>query len=122
MILTIEKPETEARLIHFATSWGLSPDEAAEELIVLGMEQKVKKVEDARARMRALALEQAVATKALFDQWRAEEATDDPEELKRRDQEMLELRLAMNANRRETGERIPFPELETEATEREDAA
>lgn len=72
-------------------------------------------IDTARARTRALALEQAAATKALFAQWQAEDATDDPEELKRRDAEMLELQHAMNENRKATGERIPFPELETRA-------
>jgi hypothetical protein len=33
MSLTIEKPETEARLIRFATSRGLSPLEAIDELL-----------------------------------------------------------------------------------------
>jgi hypothetical protein len=33
MTLTIEKPETEARLIRFATSRGISPLEALDELL-----------------------------------------------------------------------------------------
>lgn len=33
MILTIEKPETEARFIRFATLRGLTPDEALDELL-----------------------------------------------------------------------------------------
>lgn len=110
-------PETEAKLIRFATSRGLAPDMALDELLDLSIEQKA---EDARVRNRAIALEQAAATKVLFDQWSLEDATDDPEELKRRDQEALELQLALNANRRETGERVPFPELE-ETVEREEA-
>ena len=66
----------------------------------------------ARARNRAIALSQAEKLKALFDQWDKEDATTDPEELKRRDAEMLELQHALNANRKATGERLPFPELE----------
>jgi hypothetical protein len=62
--------------------------------------------------IQALALEQATATKALFAQWDKEDATDDPEELKRRDTEMLELQHALNDNRKATEERLPFPELE----------
>lgn len=69
----------------------------------------------ARAQSRAIALQQAAADKALFNQWREEDATDDPEELKHRDQETLQLQLALNANRRETGERVPFPELDENA-------
>lgn len=70
-------------------------------------------IDTARARTRALALEQAAATKALFAQWQAEDATDDPEELKRRDADMRELQQGLNENRKVTGERLPFPELET---------
>lgn len=66
----------------------------------------------ARARYRAIALTQADKLSALFSQWTAEDATDDPEELKRRDAEMLELQHALNENRKVTGERLPFPELE----------
>lgn len=107
MTLTIKKPETEARLIRFATARGISTDEAAEELITLGVDQS-------RTQNRVIALEQAEKLKALFSQWQVEDATDDPEELARRDQEALELQLALNANRKATGERIPYPELEPE--------
>lgn len=69
----------------------------------------------ARAHSRAIALQQAAADKVLFNQWREEDATDDSEELNRRDQETLQLQLALNANRRETGERVPFPELDENA-------
>ena len=66
------------------------------------------------ARFRELAKVQHAHTKALFAQWAEEDATDDPEELKRRDEEHLELKLALNANRKATGERLPYPELEEE--------
>ncbi|WP_309709883.1 hypothetical protein [Armatimonas sp.] len=80
-------------------------------------------IDTARARTRALALEQAAATKALFSQWATEDATDDPEELQRRTQEHLELQHAMNENRKATGERLPFPELEVRTSaELENAA
>lgn len=105
-------PETEAKLIRFATSRGLAPEEALDEIVVAGIELKA---EDARARNRAIALKQAEEDRALLEQWKTEEATDDPEELKRRDQDMLELQLALNANRKATGERVPFPELEPAA-------
>nr|WP_309696817.1 hypothetical protein [Armatimonas sp.] len=68
--------------------------------------------EDARERQRAFALKQAEADKALFALWDEEDATDDEDELRRRDEEDLELRRALNNNRKATGERIPYPELE----------
>lgn len=68
--------------------------------------------ETSLARLRAVALEQAAAMQALFAQWATEDAIDDPEELKRRDKEHLELQRGLNANRRATGERLPFPELQ----------
>lgn len=58
---------------------------------------------------------QAGKLSALFSQWDKEDATEDPEELKRRDAEMLELQHALNENRKATGGRLPFPEMEKAA-------
>ena len=43
-------------------------------------------------------------TLALFAQWRAEDVTDDPEELARRDAELEEFKANINANRAACGE------------------
>jgi hypothetical protein len=45
----------------------------------------------------------------LLAQWAAEDATDDPEELARRDAEWDELKANLNANRAAIGERLLFP-------------
>jgi len=45
----------------------------------------------------------------LFAQWREEDATDDPEELARRDAQLDELKANLNANRAATGGRLLFP-------------
>ena len=43
--------------------------------------------------------DRAKALQSLFDQWAAEDATDDPQELARREAEWGELRRALNENR-----------------------
>jgi hypothetical protein len=48
-------------------------------------------------------------TLALLAQWRAEDTTDDPEELARRDAELVEFKANLNANRAATGEEPLFP-------------
>ena len=94
--------------------WEVYPSKVAHAVERFAQDQDQDSMIDAaRARTRALALEQAAATKALFAQWQVEDATGDPEELKRRDTEMLELQHALNENRKATGERLPFPDLET---------
>ena len=45
----------------------------------------------------------------LFAQWQAEDATDDPEELARRDRELEELKANLNANRAACGDEPLFP-------------
>ena len=45
----------------------------------------------------------------LLDEWDIEDATDDPQELARREQEWETLKQNLNANRCATGERLLFP-------------
>ena len=68
-----------------------------------------------RERFQALARNQAEAEAALFAKWAEEDATDDPDELRRRDEETRELRRSMNETRKRNGERLHFPELENAA-------
>ena len=49
------------------------------------------------------------ATLALLAKWAKEDATDDPEELRRAEEELEEFKRSLNANRAATGERLPFP-------------
>ena len=49
------------------------------------------------------------ATLELFAKWRAEDATDDPEELRAAEEELAEFKKAMNENRAATGARLLFP-------------
>ena len=46
---------------------------------------------------------------ALLDFWLQQDATDDPEEIRKADEEFEELRRNLNANRAATGERLVFP-------------
>src|SRR5690349_565267 len=58
------------------------------------------------------ATERARSLQSLFDQWAAEDATDDPAELARRQAEWDELKRGINANR--SSGRKPFTEYTTE--------
>jgi len=49
------------------------------------------------------------ATLELFAKWRAEDATDDPEELRAAEQELAEFKKAMNENRAQAGEPLLYP-------------
>lgn len=55
-----------------------------------------------------------LASIALLEAWMAEDATDDPEEVRQAERELGEFKRNMNANRRATGERIPYPDVEAE--------
>jgi hypothetical protein len=49
------------------------------------------------------------ATLELFAKWRAEDATDDPEEFRKAEQELAEFKKAMNENRAQAGEPLLYP-------------
>jgi hypothetical protein len=54
------------------------------------------------------AAERAASLRALFAQWATEDATDDPAEIQRRNDEWAQLRASLNENR--ASERKLFPE------------
>jgi hypothetical protein len=49
------------------------------------------------------------ATLDLFAKWRAEDTTDDPEEIRKAEQELAEFKVAMNENRAQAGEPVLYP-------------
>lgn len=51
-------------------------------------------------------------TIALLQSWIAEDATDDPEEIRKAEEELIEFKRNMNAPRKEAGARLLFPEVE----------
>jgi hypothetical protein len=49
------------------------------------------------------------ATLELLAAWKSEDATTDPEKLRKADEEIAEFKRAMNANRAAAGARLLFP-------------
>ncbi len=97
-------PEVEAQLAARATEHGVEPAQYALELLREhlpqggdgdGVAQPVEAPEN--------------PTVALLRQWREEDATEDPEEIRKAEAELEELKEALNANRREGGMRLLFP-------------
>ncbi len=100
MTLTIDlTPAEEARLAAAARRAGLAPTEAARRLVTEHL-PLVETEGDARN----------AASIALLQSWLAEDATDDPEEIRRAEEELAEFKRSMNANRAATGERLLYPE------------
>jgi hypothetical protein len=56
------------------------------------------------------------ATLELFAKWRAEDATDDPEELRAAEKELAEFKKAMNENRAHAGEPVSPPRFRSSWT------
>ena len=54
------------------------------------------------------------ATMALLKSWLEEDATDDPEEIREAEAELLEFKRNMNLPRKEGGMRLHYPEAETQ--------
>jgi hypothetical protein len=101
MTLAIElTPDEEARLQAAAREQGLDPTDCARRLLIEHLPPL--RADSAQASERDRTLE-------LFEQWEAEDATDDPEEIARRNQEWEELKAQMNATRAELGAEPLFP-------------
>jgi hypothetical protein len=86
-------PDEEARLRVAAAKAELDPAECARRLLTEHLPS----------------LKPGEATRALFAAWAEEDATDDPEEIARRNQEWEELKAGLNANRAAVGARPLFP-------------
>ena len=54
------------------------------------------------------------ASIALLKSWLAEDATDDPEEIRLAEEDLREFKRNMNLPRKETGARLHYPEVECE--------
>ena len=52
------------------------------------------------------------ASIALLKSWLVEDATDDPEEMRKAEEELLEFKRNMNKPRKEVGARLLYPEAE----------
>jgi len=71
-------------------------------------EEATSKPIHADASAPAIDAENAAAI-ALLRAWREEDATDDPEEIRKAEQELEEFKRNINANREVTGERRVYP-------------
>jgi hypothetical protein len=93
MTLTIDlPPDIEARLKREAERKGEQPADVARRLIENGLPAPTPSP-------------QYEYTKALFEQWAKEDATDDPEEIAAAERELEEFKARINSYRAETGER-----------------
>lgn len=103
MTVTLElTPTEEARLAEASRRTGLPPAEAIHSVLA---EHLPFAPETA-----PLPLRPRGTAAALLRRWREEDATDDPEEIRRAEEDLAELKRNLNANRAATGERLPFPE------------
>lgn len=94
MTLMIELPaELEKRLRNEAQTHGVAPEDYARKVL----EENIPKPLPAEGN----------SLQRLFAKWDAEDATDDPAEIARRQQEWEELKKALNANH--GSYRKPFP-------------
>jgi hypothetical protein len=94
MDITIElNGDEESRLRAVADRRGMSITECARQVLVTHLPDE----------------EPQDRTLELFEQWAAEDATDDPEEIARRNREWEEFRDSMNATRVAAGARPLYP-------------
>lgn len=103
MTLVIDLPEPlEARLEAEATRAGVRPADLAAEFIKKNL-ASTGELEELK-RLNAPSI-------ALLQSWLADAPTD-PAAIQEAEKELLEFKRAMNAPRKESGARIPFPEAE----------
>ena len=115
MSITLElRPELETRLRADAARAGVALDQ----YVVRQIEQTAEEAGRISAPLTrpvpvpgrlALGFYPAGSLAEAFAQWQAEDATDDPGELRRAEEELDELKANLNANRAATGERPLFP-------------
>ena len=97
-MMIVLSAETEARLKEEALRRGIAADQLVEQLILEAALKRGQKP--------------GQATLDLFDEWEREDATDDPQEIARRQAEFEDFKREMNATRVATdgpNARIPFP-------------
>ena len=98
-------PQTEAWLIAEARIRGMVPADLVRRVI----EERAATATATKATTAAPGIDaENAAAIAMLRQWVVEDATDDPEEIRKADEEVQELKRNMNANRAATGERLTF--------------
>jgi hypothetical protein len=110
MTLTIEfTPQAEAWLEDEARRRGLAPAEFVRSLVDGHLPAAASAPAQTEQAAPVIDAKNAAAI-AYFERRIREEATDDPEEIRKSEEEMEELHRNLNANRAATGERLVFPE------------
>jgi hypothetical protein len=105
MTLTIElNPQEAAWIAAQAARQSLPPEDIVKRLIDAQLPRTPAPVQPAPA----ISAKNAAAI-AMLQAWREEDATEDPEELRKAEEELEELKRNLNANRAATGERLAFP-------------
>ena len=102
MTLTIDlTPAEEARLAAAARRTGAEPADVMRKLVA---EHLPPAEQEARGQ------EPRGSAADLLRGWLRDEATDDPAQIQKAQEELDEFKRNINANRAATGERLPFPE------------
>lgn len=108
MQLTIDlTPTQEAQLLAVAESEGLDPQTLLQRLVSEQLPAAMERRNLVAPAVPISAENQAAI--ALLDSWIAEDATDDPEELRRAEEELAEFKRQMNANRVASADTLVFP-------------
>ena len=103
MTLSIDfTPAQEARLAAVARHQGLAPQDVVRKLVIEHLPELSQPAEP------GIDAENAAAI-AMLQSWLEEDATDDPEEIRKATEEFEKFKRNMNANRVATGERLFFP-------------
>jgi hypothetical protein len=96
-------PQTEAWLTAEARQYGLLPEDVVRRVI----EERACAFTPANHSAPSIDAENAAAI-AFLDRKLKEDATDDPEDIRKAEEELQELKRNLNANRVATGERLVF--------------
>lgn len=105
MTLVLDLPsDVEARLDAQAAEMGMAPSEYALQILQAGLPAEMIAQQPSESEELS-----ENPTVALLRRWEEEDATDDPEEIRKAEVELEELKEARNANRRAGGMRLLFP-------------
>ena len=109
MTLTIDlSSQEEAWLNAQALQQGVRPAEIIKKMVDERMPD-VSRISEELEKPSVEIDDRSKAAIALLQSWMEEDATDDPEEIRRAEQDLEELKHNLNANRAVTGERLVFP-------------
>ena len=108
MTLTIEfTPEQEARLLAAAHEQQLEPEEFIQQWV-----EHLPLLPVANPTVIHSVDPENDASIALLQSWLAEDATDDPDEIREAEEDLEKFKRNMNAPRKIAGARLHFPEVE----------